>query len=78
MLENLRCSREGLTTEAAKERLEIFGYNKLEEKKVPIALPFVTHWGSFGCPSLIGLLTHVDACLASGFLFDMTCRRVNF
>lgn len=34
VFENLRCSREGLTTEAAEERLAIFGHNKLEEKKV--------------------------------------------
>lgn len=35
VFENLRCSREGLTTEAAEERLGIFGHNKLEEKKAP-------------------------------------------
>lgn len=34
VFENLRCTREGLTTTAAQERLSIFGYNKLEEKKV--------------------------------------------
>lgn len=34
VFENLRCTREGLTSEAAQERLTIFGYNKLEEKKV--------------------------------------------
>ena len=34
VFENLRCSREGLTSEAAQERLAIFGYNRLEEKKV--------------------------------------------
>ena len=34
VFENLRCSRDGLTTEAAEERLTIFGHNKLEEKKV--------------------------------------------
>ncbi|KAJ6688055.1 CALCIUM-TRANSPORTING ATPASE [Salix koriyanagi] len=33
VFENLRCSREGLTTQAAAERLTIFGHNKLEEKK---------------------------------------------
>ncbi|KAI3690790.1 hypothetical protein L2E82_48998 [Cichorium intybus] len=31
--ENLRCSKDGLSSEDAKKRLEIFGYNKLEEKK---------------------------------------------
>ncbi|MQM13081.1 hypothetical protein Taro_046004 [Colocasia esculenta] len=41
VFENLRCSREGLTTEAAKERLEIFGYNKLEEKKESKFLKFL-------------------------------------
>lgn len=34
MFENLRCSKEGLTSEAAEERLTIFGHNKLEEKQV--------------------------------------------
>ncbi|KAI3899134.1 hypothetical protein MKW92_019013 [Papaver armeniacum] len=29
---NLRCTREGLTSEEAQERVTIFGYNKLEEK----------------------------------------------
>ena len=38
VFENLRCSREGLSSQAAQERLTIFGYNKLEEKKVRIAL----------------------------------------
>ncbi|KAK4383773.1 Pentatricopeptide repeat-containing protein, mitochondrial [Sesamum angolense] len=33
---NLRCTREGLTTAAAQERLAILGHNKLEEKKVLI------------------------------------------
>lgn len=33
VFENLRCSKEGLTSEAAGERLAIFGHNKLEEKK---------------------------------------------
>lgn len=34
VFENLRCSKEGLTTQAADERLALFGHNKLEEKKV--------------------------------------------
>ncbi|RWW46926.1 hypothetical protein BHE74_00047119, partial [Ensete ventricosum] len=34
VFENLRCGREGLTAEQAQQRLEIFGPNKLEEKKV--------------------------------------------
>ncbi|KAH6791800.1 H[+]-ATPase 11 [Perilla frutescens var. hirtella] len=33
VFESLRCTKEGLTTEAAEERLVIFGHNKLEEKK---------------------------------------------
>lgn len=31
----LKSSREGLTASEGDRRLEIFGYNKLEEKKVP-------------------------------------------
>ena len=38
VFENLRCSREGLTSVAAEERLVLFGHNKLEEKRVLIAL----------------------------------------
>ncbi|KAJ6418366.1 hypothetical protein OIU84_001691 [Salix udensis] len=41
VLENLRCSREGLTTQAAEERLAIFGHNKLEEKKESKVLKFL-------------------------------------
>ncbi|XP_071703295.1 plasma membrane ATPase 3-like [Rutidosis leptorrhynchoides] len=33
VFENLRCSKDGLTDEDAARRLEIFGHNKLEEKK---------------------------------------------
>ncbi|KAI3515896.1 hypothetical protein L1887_14801 [Cichorium endivia] len=32
--ENLRCFKDGLSSEDAEKRLEIFGYNKLEEKTV--------------------------------------------
>lgn len=32
--ENLRCSKNGLTSEDARRRLEIYGHNKLEEKTV--------------------------------------------
>ncbi|KAJ4824637.1 ATPase 11, plasma membrane-type [Turnera subulata] len=41
VFENLRCSREGLTTQAAEERLAIFGHNKLEEKKESKFLKFL-------------------------------------
>jgi hypothetical protein len=34
VFENLRCSREGLSTQQAQQRLEIFGPNKHEEKEV--------------------------------------------
>ena len=34
VFENLRCSHEGLTSEQAQQRLQIFGPNKLEEKEV--------------------------------------------
>ncbi|XP_009398400.2 plasma membrane ATPase 1 isoform X1 [Musa acuminata AAA Group] len=41
VFENLRCTREGLTTQQAEERLAIFGHNKLEEKKESKILKFL-------------------------------------
>ena len=46
MLENLRCSREGLTTVVVEERLVLFGQNKLKEKSVFF---FCLKFFSFGC-----------------------------
>ncbi|XP_073043236.1 ATPase 8, plasma membrane-type [Primulina eburnea] len=37
----LRCTREGLTSDEGNKRLEIFGYNKLEEKKESKVLKFL-------------------------------------
>lgn len=34
VFQNLRCTKEGLTSEAVEQRLAIFGHNKLEEKEV--------------------------------------------
>lgn len=44
VFDNLRCSSEGLTSEAAQERLSIFGHNKLEEKKVCLLLLGLWIW----------------------------------
>lgn len=33
VFEQLKCTREGLTSEEGQQRLQIFGPNKLEEKK---------------------------------------------
>ncbi|WCJ22997.1 Plasma membrane ATPase [Euphorbia peplus] len=41
VFENLKCTREGLSSNAAKERLDLFGYNKLEEKKESKVLKFL-------------------------------------
>ncbi|XP_057463807.1 plasma membrane ATPase 3-like isoform X2 [Actinidia eriantha] len=41
VFENLRCTREGLSTEAAEQRLAIFGHNKLEEKQESKLLKFL-------------------------------------
>ncbi|KAF1875569.1 hypothetical protein Lal_00006197 [Lupinus albus] len=41
VFENLRCSKEGLTSQAAEERLVIFGHNKLEEKTESKFLKFL-------------------------------------
>lgn len=40
VLTQLRCTREGLTSDEGQTRLEIFGPNKLEEKKAYILNPF--------------------------------------
>lgn len=34
VFENLECSRKGLTSSDVRDRLSLFGYNKLEEKRV--------------------------------------------
>ncbi|XP_059284453.1 plasma membrane ATPase 1-like [Lycium ferocissimum] len=41
VFQNLRCNREGLTSQDARRRLEIFGYNKLEEKHESKFLKFL-------------------------------------
>lgn len=41
VFENLKCTREGLSYDAVQERLEVFGYNKLEEKKESKILKFL-------------------------------------
>ncbi|GFY83035.1 H[+]-ATPase 11 [Actinidia rufa] len=41
VFENLRCTRAGLSTEAAEQRLAIFGHNKLEEKQESKLLKFL-------------------------------------
>ncbi|KAF9603217.1 hypothetical protein IFM89_034550 [Coptis chinensis] len=41
VFDNLKCTREGLNTDAVQERLELFGYNKLEEKKESKILKFL-------------------------------------
>lgn len=41
VLENLLCTKEGLSSEDAQRRLQIFGYNKLEEKEESKFLKFL-------------------------------------
>ncbi|XVF16569.1 hypothetical protein REPUB_Repub10bG0043300 [Reevesia pubescens] len=41
VFQTLRCNKDGLTTEAAEQRLVIFGYNKLEEKQESKVLKFL-------------------------------------
>ncbi|KAG9452186.1 hypothetical protein H6P81_005090 [Aristolochia fimbriata] len=41
VFEHLNCTTEGLTSDAVKKRLEVFGYNKLEEKKESKVLKFL-------------------------------------
>ncbi|KAI5410631.1 plasma membrane H+-ATPase, variant 4, partial [Lathyrus oleraceus] len=41
VFDNLKCTKEGLTSEEVQERLDMFGYNKLEEKKESKILKFL-------------------------------------
>ncbi|KAF5949485.1 hypothetical protein HYC85_011478 [Camellia sinensis] len=41
VFEHLKCTKEGLSTDAVQERLELFGYNKLEEKNESKILKFL-------------------------------------
>ncbi|XP_020241614.1 plasma membrane ATPase 4-like isoform X3 [Asparagus officinalis] len=41
VFENLKCSREGLSSEEGEKRLQIFGYNKLEEKEESKLIKFL-------------------------------------
>lgn len=34
VFQHLKCTRKGLNSDGVQERLDLFGYNKLEEKKV--------------------------------------------
>lgn len=38
VFEQLKCSREGLSSDEGAQRLQVFGPNKLEEKKVGIII----------------------------------------
>ncbi|KAG5564176.1 hypothetical protein RHGRI_000386 [Rhododendron griersonianum] len=39
VFKQLKCTREGLSTEKGEKRLQIFGFNKLEEKKANFLTP---------------------------------------
>nr|KYP47039.1 ATPase 11, plasma membrane-type [Cajanus cajan] len=41
VFENLKCTKEGLSSEQVQQRLDLFGYNKLEEKKESKILKFL-------------------------------------
>jgi hypothetical protein len=43
----LRCTKEGLTTDEGNNRIAIFGSNKLEEKTVPGLQPFLYSFSFF-------------------------------
>lgn len=64
VFQNLRCNKEGLSSEAAEQRLVIFGHNKLEEKKVLIFLVL--------CLLLLFLITQVSGPLCAPRLIMWT------
>jgi hypothetical protein len=79
VFESLRCSREGLTTEAADERLALFGHNKLEEKKVlflSLCCIHVFFW-NFGFWSIAPNDYNFYVLKQSSFFFFFCCRKAN-
>lgn len=46
VFEKLKCTEAGLTSDEVQKRLEVFGYNKLEEKKVSNYLIMLLHFYS--------------------------------
>lgn len=52
VFEQLRCSREGLTSEDGEERLKVFGLNKLEEVSVSLVHGCVHHTLDLASPHL--------------------------
>lgn len=44
VFEKLKCTEAGLTSDEVQKRLEVFGYNKLEEKKVSNYLIMLLHF----------------------------------
>ncbi|KAJ8638179.1 hypothetical protein MRB53_012446 [Persea americana] len=48
LFKQLKCTKEGLTSEDAANRLQIFGPNKLEEKKVATLIAVYANWGFAG------------------------------
>jgi len=49
VFEQLKCTREGLSSDEGANRLQIFGPNKLEEKKVFFIEQLLTILRFFGC-----------------------------
>jgi H+-transporting ATPase len=41
VFEQLKCTREGLSSDEGTQRLQVFGPNKLEEKQVNDLVPFL-------------------------------------
>lgn len=77
VFENLRCSREGLSTQQAQQRLEIFGPNKLEEKEVC----FHSRHHSALCffsPTLLEKTHVINNCLKLGFWWPQESKFLKF
>lgn len=60
VFEQLKCSKEGLSSDEGAKRLEIFGPNKLEEKKVSL-LYFFFRLIDYHCSYCVVLLVQVFA-----------------
>lgn len=68
VFDHLKCTKDGLSSDEVNERLESFGYNKLEEKKVRKQM----------LSMMLCTMVIVDPTPFNCFTFLLTYRKANF